>query len=82
MKRKIFLTFPPNYEPNGIFLYSLIVAAKKISAENGPFDVFLYVLRVEKKITAKVNAFMLPDEEVDLNFQKEINDNYQNKLKI
>ena len=27
-------------------------------------------LNIEKKITAKVNAFMLPDGEVDLNFQK------------
>ena len=34
-----------------------------------PFSIFLSVLLVEK-IMAKVNAFMLPDGEADLNFQK------------
>ena len=38
--------------------------------KNGPFDVFVSMLAIDKKITAKVNAFMLPDGEVDLNFQK------------
>ena len=28
------------------------------------------MLAIDKKITAKVNAFMLPDGEVDQNFQK------------
>lgn len=42
--------------------------------KNGPFDVFVSMLAIDKKITAKVNAFMLPDGEVDQNFQKEIND--------
>ena len=31
---------------------------------------FFVCFNITKKITVKVNAFMLPDGEVDLNFQK------------
>ena len=35
-----------------------------------PNSLNFFDLYIVKKITAKVNAFMLPDGEVDLNFQK------------
>ena len=57
-------------EPFAIFLYSLIVERQKNIRRSGPFDIFLSMLAIDKKITAKVNAFILPDGEVDLNFQK------------
>ena len=43
---------------------------QKNSVKCGPFDVFVSMLALDKKITAKLNAFMLPDGEVDLNFLK------------
>ena len=61
-----------NYGPNPIFLSMLAVERKSWcfpNTETVPdfFNFFLY-LYIGKKITAKVNAFMLPDGEVDLNF--------------
>ena len=55
---------------------STVVSIPQIQALNEgilykcePFAVFLSVLLVEK-ITAKINAFMLPDGDADQNFQK------------
>ena len=45
VRRKIFSTFFLNYEPNAIFLYSLIVGAKKFAA-SGPFTLEVFNLMV------------------------------------